>query len=217
MTFKPYCRECNSWHINKENHMAPMNYAFDATQFEPSQSVGAHPVGKFPATISNTLIKPTKAGDGGMFEVVFTTQAGSISNRYNLWNKEPKAVEIAHKELSALCYATGIFKLDFNNDGAALRNARCMIEVDKQPNSEYMEVKKVLDVNGNEPGRQSSPAPQPQQAPQQTAGQAPMQPNASGGWGAPQGAPQGWQQPAQQQPFQQQPSQGNAGKPPWAQ
>ena len=213
----------------------PVNYSFDATQFTPSQSVGGHPPGKFPARISNTSIQETKNKDGGMFVVEFTTNAGSIVNRYNLWNKEPKAVEIAHKELSALCYATGIFKLDFNNDGAAMRGAQCMIEVEKQADNDYMHVKKVYDMNGNEPGK----AP---------AGNAPTQ---GGGWGAPQGQqaaanppaqqqpsqPQGqaWQPPGQQQAPQQQPTQqqapqgwqpapgaapsgapANAGAPPWA-
>ena len=212
----------------------PVNYSFDATQFTPSQSVGGHPPGKFPARVSNTSIQETKNKDGGMFVVEFTTNAGSIVNRYNLWNKEPKAVEIAHKELSALCYATGIFKLDFNNDGAAMRGAQCMIEVGKQDNGEYMEIKKVYDLQGNEPGKApATGAAQPQ----------------GGGWGAPQGQqaaanppaqqqqPQGqaWQPPGQQQPTQQQPAQqqapqgwqpapgaapsgapANAGAPPWA-
>jgi len=181
----------------------PHDDSFDASQFEPSQGGGAHPVGKFPATISNTAIKPTKSGDGGLFEVEFSTQAGSISNRYNLWNKNLQAVEIAQKQLSALCYATGIFKLDFRNDAAVLRGAKLIIEVDNQKNKDgtpngYVEVKKVYDLNGNEPGR-SSPAPQP--APQQAQQAAPAPSNGNGGWGtpAPQNAPaptaapqQGW-------------------------
>lgn len=185
----------------------PHDDSFDASQFEPSQGGGAHPVGKFPATISNTAIKPTKSGDGGLFEVEFSTQAGSISNRYNLWNKNLQAVEIAQKQLSALCYATGIFKLDFRNDAAVLRGAKLIIEVDNQKNKDgtpngYVEVKKVYDLNGNEPGR-SSPAPQTaSQQPQQPAQQvAPAPSNGNGGWGtpAPQNAPaptaapqQGW-------------------------
>lgn len=166
----------------------PFDASFDASQFEPSQGGGPHPKGKFPATISNTSIKPTKSGDGGMFEVEFSTQAGAITNRYNLWNKEPKAVEIAQKQLSALCYATGIFKLDFRNDGAALRGAKLIIEVDDQKNKDgtpngYVEVKKVYDASGNEPGKQTpAPATQPQQA-----APAPASAPASngGGWGQP--------------------------------
>lgn len=205
----------------------PYDDSFDASQFEPSQGGGAHPVGKFPAVISNTQIKPTKSGDGGLFEVEFSTQAGNIANRYNLWNKEPKAVEIAQKQLSALCYATGIFKLDFKNDAAVLRGAKLIIEVDHQKNkdgtpSNYVEVKKVYDLNGNEPGR-SSPAPQPatQQAQQPTQQAAPAPSNGNGGWGAPaqQNAPAPAATPAAtpQQGWSAGPTTPPAGnKPPWA-
>lgn len=185
--------------------MTGINGSFDATQFQPSQSVGTHPAGTFDAQISNTAIKPTKDGDGGLFEVEFSTPAGRISNRYNLWNKSPQATEIAHKELSALCYATGIFKLDWQNEGAALRNARCKIEVAKQANNDYMEVKRVLDVNGNEPGRAPAAAPQPQGQGQggwsQPTQQTPTQPQ--------QQAPQGWQPGPTMQP--QQPAQAPQG------
>jgi hypothetical protein len=99
-----------------------------------------------------------------MFVIEFTTPAGSIMKRYNLWNQSAKAVEIANHELSALCHATGVFKLDFQNDGAALRGARGQLDVALQDVTKpdgYVEVKKVYDANGNEPGRTGA-APQPQ-------------------------------------------------------
>ncbi len=189
----------------------PMNSSFDASQFAPKQGGGAHPVGKgFDATISNTSIEPTKAGDGGMFLVEFTTPAGRIVSRYNLWNKNEKAVQIARGELSALCHATGVFRLDFQNDGAALRNARCKIDVGLQNEAEpdgYVEVKKVFDANGNEPGRGPTMPAQPQQAAQT----APM--NA---WGNPPPAPA--QAPAQAPAWQPNPTgnQSAPAAPPWA-
>lgn len=195
----------------------PMNYTFDATQHQPIQGVGeGHPKGKFPAAISNTSIEPTKDNSGGMFVVEFTTQAGSIKSRYNLWNNSPKAVEIAHKELSALCHATGVFKVAMENDGAALRGAQLMIEVDDQKDKEgkpngYVEVKKVYDKNGNEPGKtpanQPQPqgnaggwAPQPQNQSQPSQQQPPMQQSNTGGWNTQGPAPSQQQPPAQQQP-----------------
>lgn len=188
----------------------PYNGSFDANQHQPKQGIGSHPIGKFPATISGTSCEPTKDQSGGMFIVEFTTPAGQIMTRYNLWNQSPKAVEIAHGQLSALCHATGIFKLDFNNDGAALRNARCMIEVSYQkgeeptaekPQGGYVEVKKVYDAAGNEPGKAPVGAPQPQGAPMQ------QQPN--GGWAAPQ-QPAQPQQPANPAPGGWAPQQGPA-------
>lgn len=198
---------------------------FDASQFAPEQTAGMkHPTGNFPATISDTSIEASKDQQSGMFVVEFTTPAGTVVKRYGLWHSNPQTVEIANKQLSALCHATGIFKLDWQNDGAALRNARCTIEVGdqidrttKQPNG-YVEVKKVFDVNGVEPGK----APQ-------TGQNAPAN---NGGWGSsPQGQPQTQQPPQGQQwgnnqPQQQpQPSQNpdwqqnqqpQGERPPWA-
>ena len=183
----------------------PMNGTWDATQFQPKQVGESHPIGKFPFSIANTEIVPTKDQKGGMFVVTFQTPAGTIAMRYNLWNESAKAVEIAHGQLSALCHATGVFKLDWQNDGAALRNAKGMIDVGYQkgeepsadkPHGGYTEVKKVLDANGNEPGKP------PQAAPQAQAWTAPKADAAPSGWGAqnqpnpnpPNPAPGGWQQ-----------------------
>lgn len=154
--------------------MGAMTGTFDASQYAPKQVGTTHPVGKFPATISNTSIEPTQAGTGGMFIVEFTTQAGSIVMRYNLWNPSPQAVSIANGQLSALCHATGIFKIQYENDGAALRGAQCQIEVVDQIDKEtklpngYTQVKRVFDRNGNEPGK---PPQQPQTAQQQPSQQ----------------------------------------------
>lgn len=152
--------------------MPPLQGSFDASQFKPNQGGEAHPIGKYDFQITNTEIVPTKDQTGGMFVVEFTTPAGRITSRYNLWNNNPKAVEIAHGQLSALCYATGIFKLDWQNEGAALRNGRGKLEVGYQkgeeptadkPSGGYVEVKRVYDVNGNEPGKGPAAAPQPTQ------------------------------------------------------
>lgn len=215
-----------------------MQGTFDATQFTPNQGGEAHPLGKFPAQISNTEIKPNKANTGGLFVVTFTTPSGSIGNYYNLWNESPKAVEIANKELSALCHATGVFRLDWQNDGAAIRGARCMIEVGEQKDKEgkptgYVEIKKVYDLQGNEPGK----APVQQQPQTQVSQGAPMVAQPNGGWGTGSAQqaqqPGGWGGATQQQPQpnpnpappqagwqpnpNQQPAQGNPPPPPWKQ
>ena len=82
-----------------------------------------------------------------------------------------------------------------------MRGAKLIIDVDDQKNKDgtpngYVEVKKVYDASGNEPGRQT-PAPQPQQASASRTG-APE--NNGGGWGqpaqnnapVPSSAPQPW-------------------------
>ncbi len=89
---------------------------FDATNVKPRQGFDIHPAGMFDFQISNTYIKPTASNDGGMFVVEFTTPAGRIENRYNLWNKSETAVKIAQGELSALCHATGVYRISFPKD-----------------------------------------------------------------------------------------------------
>ncbi len=173
----------------------PMNGTFDASQIAPKQAGTTHPIGKFPAKVSATSIEPIKSGDGGMFIVEFTTPAGQTVMRYNLWNPSEVAVRIAQGQLSALCHATGVFKLDWQNDGAALINANCQIEVVDQLDKEkkptgYTQISKVYDANGNEPGKPSQqPTVAPQQG-QQWGGQqanpqpaANPQPSPSPAWG----------------------------------
>lgn len=183
--------------------MSGFQGTFDANQVTPKQGFDAHPPGMFDFNISNTSIVPTKDNNGGMFVIDFQTPAGKITKRYNIWNQSQAAVDIANKELSALCHATGVFKVDWSNEGAALRGAVGRIEVGPQKNDEqYMEVKRVFDKNGNEPGRPNS-APQTQQQPtgnnwsnpanqQQNnavnnngaaANNPPLQQNNAGGWG----------------------------------
>lgn len=229
--------------------MSPYNATFDANQFEPRQMGGGHPVGsKFDFEITKTEVKPTKDGDGGLFEVEFTTPAGSITFRYNLFNKSPKAVEIAHGQFSALCRAVGQYQVDFNNDGAALRGKRGKLDVGYQkgeeptadkPEGGYVEVKRVYDIHGIEPGKTNAAQPQQQShqqlQPQGANGPLVQQPGGGWGQGQPQGQtnqqpPQGWQQPqgnqvqntqqqaniqAQQPSNTWQPGQQNTGPAPW--
>ena len=195
--------------------------SFDANQHAPKQLGAIVPPGKWPFQISNTAIVPTKAGDGGMFVVDFNTPHGVAQMRYNLWNQSPKAVEIAHGQLSALCHATGVFKVNWQTQGAELRGAQGMIEValqDPEKPDGYTEVKRVFDKNGNEPGKAPATAPQPQGNGQAWGGSPAASGAAQGqqpAWGATQAQPQ---QPATQQAPQgwtQGPSSGQA--PPWAQ
>jgi hypothetical protein len=169
--------------------MTMMTGSFDASQFQPRQGGEAHPVGRYPFTISNTKIVQTKDGTGGMFVVTFQSDRGEIDMRYNIWNQSAKAVEIAHGQLSALCHAIGIFKVEWTNEGAIIRGARGVMDINYQkgeeptaekPSGGYVEVKKVFSASGNEPGK--GPV-----APQQTPPNNAPAP-ASGGWGGQQTA-----------------------------
>jgi len=206
----------------------PINATFNASQFEPKQGGGGHPVGNgFSVTITNTAVKPTKDGSGGLFEVEFTTEGGSIVSRYNLFNQNAKAVEIANHEFSALCHAVGVMNVEFSNDGAVLRGTRGKLNVGYQKGNEptpekpeggYVEVKLIMDAAGNTPGKPALAAAAPGQVYQpQQAAQAPQQaPAASWSNGAAQPTPT--PNAAQQAPQTAQwaPGQAAAGQaPPW--
>lgn len=226
---------------------------FDARAIQPSQGGTAHPIGMHDFQITNTYLKETQDKSGLMLIVEMTSPVGVIENRYNIVNKSQQAEEISQKQLSALCHAVNIFRASYpkNPDGSPifdqaareLRGGRGRMEVAPQmrknekgelvPNG-YVEVKKVYDSQGNEPGKNAGAAPQPMQQAQPP--QQPGQPQVQNGWGnlPPQQQPQqSYQQPANQpqgmqtqpQGGWQQPPQNNApagqavgnGAPPWAQ
>lgn len=178
------------------NQPVSINYSFDATQYDPTQMQVKHPVGKYPARITGTdlaAIKDDKKVDRpghGMFVVEFTTPAGTIQKRYMLWFPDSaQTAEIAHRQLSALCHAVGVFRIEMANRGRELIGAECGIEVAVQErNANYNEVVKIYDRNGNEPGK-AAPQAQPQAQAQPGFGQPAAQPQAGFGQAGPQAGP----------------------------
>lgn len=157
--------------------------SFNAQNYKPQYGFDTIQAGWNDVSITNTKIVPTKDNSGGMFVITYNGPGGSIDDRFNLWNKSPQAVEIAQKQLTAVCHATGIYQLNFENEGAELRNARLKIFVEPDKNKDgtetgYMTIKKITDVNGNEPGKAPAAAPAPQQA-------QPMTQQPGGGWAQP--------------------------------
>jgi hypothetical protein len=177
---------------------------FDATQIAPNQGTPALPVGRHPVVITNVEIKATRAGDGGMivFDLQITdgpSRGATGVMRNNFFSSSPQAAEIAKGQLSALGHATGVLKVQ---DLKAFINQPFMIDVELQrfapghPDAEkgYTQVQKILDRNGNEPGKSQNVAPQANAQAMQQPMQQPQQPMQQ---------PQQFQQP--QQPVQQPP------------
>lgn len=219
--------------------MAQLLQAFNAQQFDPTQGGGSLPVGRHPVIIESSEVKANKANDGGYLQLnvklIDGPQTGTTgAYRLNLYHSNPQTAEIAHRQLSAICHCVGVFNVQ---DSGQLHNIPFIIEVGLQKGEEaaqkgYTEVKKVFDINGNEPGKagQGAPAAQPQQQPaaqggfgQQQPAQQPQQPQGNApAWGGgqpaqqqPQGAPAGnapaWGQQPAQQPAAQQPTQQAGG------
>lgn len=208
--------------------MAQLIQAFNAQQYDPTQGVGGLPIGKHPVVVDSSEVKPNKENNGGYLQlnlkIIDGPQTGTVgAYRLNLYHSNQQTVEIAHKQLSAVCHVAGVFMLQ---DSAQLHNIPFIVEVGPQKNDpQYTEVKKVFDINGNEPGKagQGQAPAQPAAAPQgfaQQPQQQPAQQQAPAAWGAPQGQQAAPQQPqgnapawGQQQP--QQPAQAPAAAPAW--
>lgn len=199
--------------------MAILN--FDAHKVDPSQVTSMLPVSGpegLPVVIRASDFKPVKdesqpdglSKEHGYLQLDLEVIDGPFKGatgpyRLNLYNREPKAVEIAQRQLSAICHVVNVFKV---GDSSALHNIpfRAIVALQKGENPEkYTEVKGVKDINGSDPGKSKGVAAQQQQQ-HQTApgfqGNQQQQPvNNGGDWGGNGGAAP---QEQQQQPVLQQ-------------
>ena len=86
---------------------------FDATQVDPSEEFVPLPAGWYRAMIIGSEFRPTKSGDGEYLMLTISIIDGDyagrqVFDRLNLSNPNPKAEEIAQRNLSAICHAVGI-------------------------------------------------------------------------------------------------------------
>jgi hypothetical protein len=92
--------------------MADLN-GFDANQVEPASDLEPVPAGKYVAVITDSEMRPNKAGTGSYLQLSFQIIEGPHKGRclwarLNLDNPNPTAVQIARAELSAVCRAVGV-------------------------------------------------------------------------------------------------------------
>lgn len=98
--------------------MASIN--FDATSVQPNDSFAPIPAGTYIAQITDSSIKPTKSGTGTMLNLTWTILDGQFANRkvfdrINVQNANPEAEKIGQRQLSSICHATGVMKLQDSN------------------------------------------------------------------------------------------------------
>jgi hypothetical protein len=106
-------------------------YSFDSTQVAPAEEFSVLPAGTYHAIITESDVKPTKAGTGQRMNLTFRITDGPCANRVvfaglNVANENPKAEEIGQRELSSLCHAVGVLKLQ---DTSQLHNIPVAIRV----------------------------------------------------------------------------------------
>lgn len=86
---------------------------FNAAEVEPQASMEPIPAGDYVAMITDSEMKPTKNGMGEYLQLVFDVcdgeyQGRKVFARLNLNNQNQTAVEIAQRELSAICHAVDV-------------------------------------------------------------------------------------------------------------
>ncbi len=111
--------------------------SFDATQHDPTQSYDPIPAGKYRAMVVDSEVKPTKAGTGHLLKLTWEVLEGEYKGRkvfdnVNIDNPNPQAVEIAQKQLSAICRACGRLQI---SDSAEIHDIPCVIKVAVRPAS----------------------------------------------------------------------------------
>lgn len=186
---------------------------FDASTVKPQEAFEPVPEGWYILAIRNSEAKPTKDNESGYLVLELEVLEGEHKGRkvfdnLNLWNKSVQASEIAQRQLSAYCHATGVLVL---NDSTQLHGiplkAKLGIKADPGYDPRNV-VKTVKHIQEPTPGAQQPATPPFGQNPSLPAIPAPM-PQAPSGF-APQPAP--FAAPSMP-PQQQQP----ANNPPWSQ
>jgi hypothetical protein len=102
---------------NPENTNMALIGSFNATQVAPQQDIGPIPAGEYAAQIIDSDVKPTQRGDGNYAELTYEVIDGEFKGRkvwlrLNLDNPNQKAVEIAQRQLSAICHVTGVMQIN---------------------------------------------------------------------------------------------------------
>ena len=148
---------------------------FDATQVAPREDFSPIPSGEYVAQITDSELKPTSKG-GHRLELAFEITEGDRKGRkvwanLNLDNPNPKAVEIAQRELSAICHAIGKLQV---NDSQELHYKPMTIRVGIEQSPGYNDKNVIKAYKAATGGQGNAPASSsPTNAP--SSGAAPWQ------------------------------------------
>ena len=142
-------------------------YNFNAEEIEPSSSFDPIPAGWYKAIISASEIKPTRDGYGEYLSLTLQVIEGQYANRLvfarlNLKNANDKAVDIARKDLAAICRAVGVMSPQASEE---LHDIPLMIKVKVRPASGEYEASNDIGGYKAVEGTDFTPPQQQQKAP----------------------------------------------------
>jgi hypothetical protein len=129
---------------------------FDANNVPPTSPFDPIPNNSYRSHAVESEVKPTASGSGKYLQITWEVLDGEFKGRkvwqrLNIVNANAQAQEIAQRELSAICHATGVLKL---TNSSQLHHIPVMLKVvvkkdgDRDPQNE---VKKVSSVDGAKP------------------------------------------------------------------
>lgn len=176
--------------------MAQLNQSFDASQVDPTPMFDVLPAGDYLAMIVDSEMKATKAGTGEYLNLTLQVLDGPfkdrvVFDRLNLVNANAKAVEIAQRQLSQICHAVNVMRV---NDSAELHDKPLVATVKIRKRPEYADSNEIAGykpANGVVPP--ASPAPTVRAAaPAPAAPAAAGRPAAAATKGATNGARPPW-------------------------
>lgn len=137
---------------------------FDASQVPEQQEFSALPEGQYVVIATASEMKPTKSGTGSYLQFTFEVLDGPCKGRkvwarLNLQNPNQTAVDIAQRELGAICRAVGVIK---PMDSSELHNRPLMITVGVEVDDKKREgniIKKYEGVSGGQAAAAAAPRP----------------------------------------------------------
>jgi Protein of unknown function (DUF669) len=136
---------------------------FDASQVPEQQEFSALPEGQYVVMATASEMKPTKAGTGEYLQITFEVLDGpqkgrKLWSRLNLRNPNKTAVEIAQRELAAICRAVGVLK---PSDSAELHNKPLMADVSVEVDDRRRESNVIRKYEPAQAGSFAPPAASP--------------------------------------------------------
>jgi hypothetical protein len=143
--------------------MAQLN--FNAEDVKPQDSFEPLPAGWYTAMITQSEMKPTKNGAGEYLQLRLDVIDGEyegrvLFDRLNLRNENQTAVEIAQRQLSAICHAVGVLT---PNDSTELHDKPLKVKVAIRPAGNGYEASNEVKAYAEAGHGASSTAPQSQQ------------------------------------------------------
>lgn len=149
------------------------NFSFDASAVAPQVTNGVIPAGTYLAHITESEIRPLASGNGQGLKLTFEIIDGQHKGRkvwdnLNIQHNNETTQRIAQAQLSALCHAVNVIKLE---DTSALHYKPVKIKVTvREAEGKYQESN---NIKGYESASGATPAPVAPTAPSADAPKAP--------------------------------------------